>query len=68
VSQSRRNESALVSLIDIHQARPEATQEEMKTGQEEMKSKMGVHIFWVDFVQVKTVICQDETTAAIRNS
>jgi hypothetical protein len=56
---------ALVSLMDIHQARPEATQEEMKTSQEEMKLKMGVHIFWMDFVQFKTVICQDKTVASI---
>jgi hypothetical protein len=38
----------------------------MKTSPEELKLKLGVLIFRVDFVQVKTAIYQDETVAVIR--
>jgi hypothetical protein len=33
--------------------RSEATEEEMKTSPEEINSKLGVLVFWMDFVEVK---------------
>jgi hypothetical protein len=39
----------------------------MKSDQEEMISKIGVLVPWMDFVQAKAAIYEDETTAAIRS-
>jgi hypothetical protein len=39
----------------------------MKTSPEEIKPKLGI-LIWMDFVQAKTAIYQDETTAAIKSS